>query len=313
MNDPRSTPPDEPDEPDEQSPMNRVWRTGSQPGTIAHPMASEHEKTQPGITPRPTQPRVPERYVGLWQRLILQQNGIPADVTSNVFWLQTRSWHAHIQVPAQRPEFAQHASLQACGPDRLAWLAHQQGFAGLTEIEGEICSRERRAEFRPPDGKRDMARMVFVDADTLVETGIESRYLQIWERVPGGDGFSAALQRLDQGERPAVPSQWLIFAGEYAMYVRERARTHLPSADSLAALARSEAADDSAMRALVDFEVSFARQTPAGWRIQLSTLPFREGSLLLAQERLPPPQDNGLRLAGTPPTCWQVLEWVDAG
>ena len=273
-------------------------------------MASEDEKTQPGITPRPTQPPVPERYVGLWQRLILQKDGMPADVTSNVFWLQTRSWLADLGVPASRPDFSQHASLSDCGREHLLWLAGQQGFIGLTEVEGEICSWERKADFQPPTGKRDMGRMVFVDADTIVETGIESRYLQIWERVPGGDGFSAVLQRTGEREHPADLAEWMIFVGEYAMRVRRRAAPHLPQADSLLALGVD--ADDAKLRALVNFNISFARQTPKGWRIQLSTLPFREGSMMLPSERLPQPEDGAIWVSGAQPSRWRVLEWVDA-
>ncbi len=274
-------------------------------------MASEDEKTQPGITPRPTQPRVPERYVGLWQRLILQNDGAPADVTSHVFWLQTRSWHADIRIPAQRPDFSQHASFQACDRDRLLWLTGQRGFAGVTEVEGEICSWQRKVDFQPPSGRRDMGRMVFVDPDTVVETGIEARYLEIWERVPGGEGLTAVLQREAEAGRVAEPAEWLMFAGEYAMHVRNRVRSHLPPAESLAALAKNAEVDDAHLRELVDFDLSFARQTPAGWRIQLSTQPFREGSLLLAQERLPAPKDKLVRLGGGRPSRWQVLEWID--
>jgi len=274
-------------------------------------MASEDEKTQPGETPRPKQPPVPERYVGLWQRIILQSDSMPADVTSNVFWLQTRSWHADIRVPAGRPDFSQLPALQACNRERLLWLADQQGFAGLTEVEGDICSWERKTDFRPPTGRRDMGRMVFIDPDTVIETGIEAHYLEIWERVPGGDGMTAVLQRLADSNRIAEPAEWLMFAGEYAMHVRSRLRSHLPRAESLGALALSEEADDAALRALVDFEISFARQTPGGWRVQLSTLPFREGNVLLSQERLPQPTDGVLRLGGARPSRWQVLEWID--
>lgn len=273
-------------------------------------MASEDEKTQPGITPRPTQPPVPERYVGLWQRLILQKDGMPADVTSNVFWLQTRSWHADIGVPASRPDFSQQTSLEDFDREHLLWLAGQQGFIGLTEVEGEICSWERKADFQPPTGRRDMGRMVFVDADTIVETGIESRYLQIWERVPGGEGFSAVLQRTGEREHPTDLAEWMVFVGEYAMRVRRRAAPNLPQADSLLALGVN--ADDAKLRAMVNFNISFARQTPMGWRIQLSTLPFREGSMMLASERLPHPEDGAIWLGGTQPSRWRVLEWVDA-
>lgn len=282
-----------------------------QRGTIAPPMASDEEKTQPGITPRPAQPPVPERYVGLWQRLILQTEGTPADVTSNVFWLQTRSWHADIRVPAQRPDFAEVPGLQDCDREQLLWLASQQGFVGLTEVEGEICTWERKADFRPPTGRRDMGRMVFIDRDTVVETGIEARYLEIWERVPGGDGLSIVMTRLAEGSRTAEPAEWLIFAGEYAMHVRSRLQQHLPHAESLVALVESEGSEEARLRSLVDFDISFARQTPGGWRIQLSTLPFREGSILLAQERLPQPKDGILRLGGARPSRWQVLEWID--
>lgn len=275
-------------------------------------MQDDFEKTQPGIAAPPVRPPVPERYVGLWQRLILQRDAVPADVTSNVFWLQTRGLHADIRIPAGRPDFGVARSLAEYPRDQLLWLAQQEGFAGITEVEGEVCSWLRHMDFRPPTRSRDIGRMVFIEDDVIVETGLEARYLEVWERVPGSTGLSIALERVDAQGRSIEPLEYLVVAGEYMMHVRNRRTAPLGPAESLLDLVEREQGDDERLRALLDFEVSFARQTPGGWRTQLSTLPFLEGRSIVSGEMLPAPGSDGfVVLPGTPATRWKVLEWVD--
>lgn len=275
-------------------------------------MHDDFEKTQPGIAAAPARRAVPDAYVGLWQRLILQRDAVPADVTSNVFWLQTRGLHADVRIPAGRPDFGVARSLSDTPREQLLWLAQQEGFAGITEVEGEVCSWLRHMDFRPPTRNRDIARMVFVEADLIVETGLEARYLEVWERVPGSTGLSIALERVDAQGRTADPLEYLLVAGEYMMRARSRNTPPLGPAESLVELIERENGDDERLRALVDFEISFARQTPGGWRTQLSTLPFVEGRSIVSGEMLPAPGEDGfVVLPGNPPTRWKVLEWMD--
>jgi hypothetical protein len=277
-------------------------------------MQADFEKTQPGATPRPAQALVPEPYVGLWQRLILQLDAAPSDVTSTVFWLQTRAWHAQMNIPAPRPDFSGTHGLPDCSRDQLMWLARQGGFVGLTEIEGELCTRGRHSDFRPAVRARDVGRMVFIDRDTIVETGLEARYLEIWERVPGSSGLAVALERLNQRGEASDPLERILVTGEYMMHVRSRCSTlSLAPAASLLELIEREKCSDERARDLVDFEISFARQTPGGWRTQLSTLPFVEGRPIIARESLPSPSPDGfVVIPGAPSSRWRVLEWAES-
>lgn len=275
-------------------------------------MQDDFEKTQPGVAAAPLRRSVPAAYVGLWQRLIVQRDAVAADVTSNAFWLQTRGLHADVRIPAGRPDFGVARSLTDLSREHLLWLAQQEGFAGITEVDGEVCSWLRHMDFRPPTRNRDIARMVFIEDDLIVETGLESRYLEVWERVPGSAGLSVALERVDVQGRAGEPLEYLLVAGEYMMRARSRGTPPLGPAESLVELIEREHASDERLRALVDFEISFARQTPGGWRTQLSTLPYLEGRSIVSGEVLPAPSDDGfVILPGNPSTRWKVLEWID--
>ena len=251
-------------------------------------------------------PRVPERYLGVWQRLILQTDHEPADITTQAFWLQTTSWHADIRVPWPRPDFSGVSGLRECTRERLDWLARQQGFVGVTHVQEGTCQWQRHADFRPPTGLRDIGQIVFLRPDLAVETGIESRYLEVWQKLPDSTGAQAVLQRLTDGtEQP----EWFLVSGQYFMHVRARSG-ELDAAATLASLAQRENADDDRMRELVDFEVSFGRRAAHAWRIQLSTLPYLEGSVALNPHELAPPVDGIARLAGARASEWRAREWT---
>lgn len=273
-------------------------------------MENDFDKTQPGVPGHTAPVQVPERCVGLWQRLIDQRGDVAADVTSHGFWLQTRRWCAEVGIPAGRPTLP--PRLTEYTRTQLLWLAQQEGFTGIAEVEGEVCTRVRDADFRPPSGARDIARLVFIDDERIVETGLESRYMRVWERVPGSNGLSIALERVDAQGDVLTPLERIVVAGEYLFHIRARGAAPLPPAASMIELVGQRQPDDDTIRAMVDFEISFARQTPQGWRTQLSTLPFLEGRTLIAREALPSPSADGfVVLPGNPPTQWRVLEWID--
>ena len=47
-------------------------------------------------------PEVPLEYMGVWKRTLLRTPQ-REDTTTQVYWMQTQSWHADIRVPASRP------------------------------------------------------------------------------------------------------------------------------------------------------------------------------------------------------------------
>ncbi len=216
-------------------------------------------------------PEVPAAYLGVWKRTLLRAPGIE-DTTSRVYWLQTKNWHADIRVPAERPALAGTRDLQSLSRDELLGLARQQGFAGITVIEGDICRWQRLYDYQPPSGANDIGRMVFETPACLHEYGVEADYFEIWERLPGSSGPCRAIHS------SAAPAMLWLEAGDYCMRVRPRAR---PLAQSASLAAVAEDMDEAGLCELLDFEISFGQKKPGGvWQVLLSTLPWLEGSML---------------------------------
>jgi hypothetical protein len=214
---------------------------------------------------------VPDTYVGLWQRRLLRTPATE-DRTTRVYWLQTPSWHADLRIPIDRPALEGRAGFGALGEEDMLALARQQGFAGITEVEGDLCQWHRRFDYQPPSGFNDIGRMQFETPDRLLEYGVEQDYFEVWERVPGGD--ESRVLELDDGDgRPALQ----LSVGPWVMLVRPRPTT-LGRATGLAACLAAAGTQDRA--ALLDFEISFGRRDRTGdiWRIELSTLPWLQGT-----------------------------------
>lgn len=211
---------------------------------------------------------LPPEYIGVWKRALLRTPKIE-DTTTQVYWMQTHSWHADLRVPMSRPAFAGKTGLDQLNRDELLELAKQQGFCGVTEIDGDICRWLRRHDFQPPSGVNDIGRMVFDGPDRVLEYGVEAEYFEIWERLPGSKGKTSAVQVSDD------PLTLRLNAGEYVMLVRPRA-TKLPIASNLSTFL--EGKKEQILRATLDFEISFgSRISVDSWRIDLSTLPWRPG------------------------------------
>lgn len=249
---------------------------------------------------------VPENYLGVWQRSLLQT---PAgyDAESTVYWLQTRHWHADLRIPAHRPDFSSIVCLADCDDRQLNWLARQQGFCGITQIDGECCTWHRQMDLQPANGCRDIGHMVF-DGERIIETGIEVDYLEIWKRLPRSRGGTAALELvMEHGEVPSRPT-WLLVAGDCFIYVRGRSQK-LPAAPDLMGLIARSQPTRAQLLDWLDIEISFGhRYGPAPWRIEHSTLPFREGQLLTrpcAIRRL----GHQLAVEDDQQRRWMILDW----
>ena len=269
-------------------------------------LASTLRSLFPTGAPPASERPVPDTYLGVWQRRLLETPQA-FDAESEVYWLQTPHWHADLRIPAGRPDFSGTAGLDVCSDDQLAWLATQQGFCGITHVEGHVCTWERQADFQPNNDRRDIGRMRFVD-DQIIETGVEDTYREIWTRLPGGCGPGVALRlAAADGRLPARPT-WLLVAGDYFVFVRARARP-TPVGTSLASLIERLRPDRAALIDWLDFELSFGHRvgdTP--WRIERSTLPFREGQCVTRsgaiQRRRP-----ALAIEGDNAQRWHILDW----
>lgn len=175
-------------------------------------------------------------------------------------------------MPAGRPDFSQIQSLNQCTPVHLQWLLRQEGFAGITQADGERCEWHRRMDYRAGIC-RDIDHIRFREG-FLEEFGVERQYRALWRREPLAFGrFSAECMASD------APRQRLLRAGEFFMRVRPRDVSR-EAARHLWAQVDAHSADINDMRQLADFEISFGKHQDGELRILLSTLPRLEGGIL---------------------------------
>ncbi|MHB1333123.1 MAG: hypothetical protein ACYCY1_11045 [Sulfuriferula sp.] len=228
---------------------------------------------------------VPDHYLGVWQRLSLE-NAAGVDTATRVYWLQTPVLHADIRVPADRTDFRKKYALQDLTIAELRQLARQQGFAGVTLVEGDTCLWRRHIDYQPPTSGRDIGRMTF-NADRIVEDGLESSYREVWQRLPDSTGANIALRFAEElaSGGCAVPRKgYLVASGDYFIFVRDRVKP-LPESPPLALLLEAPTLTPDQIIAMLDCEISFGRRVGGGklWEIQLSTLPFRERQALFSE------------------------------
>ena len=213
---------------------------------------------------------IPSHYQGVWRRALLTAPGVRDDSTL-VLWMQTARWHADLRIPQGRPDCSGCHSLADCGRDQLLGLLRQEGFAGITTVDGAICEWHRRLDYRPT-GRRDLGSMAFSPAfDAIDEVGVESDYAERWEREPQGGGAQGMAFTPDD----QAPGLWLFF-GPCFMRVRARAM-HADAARVAWQRVQDGSAHDEELRQLADFEISFGTIAQDQGQILYSTLPWLEG------------------------------------
>lgn len=221
--------------------------------------------------------QVPQPYLGMWRRSLLEQAGVK-DTTTTVLVIQTEQYHADIRVPAHRPAFDDINCLEGCTSDQLSWLATQQGFTGITQINGNVSQWLRDHDYQPFNHQRDIGEMHFESNDVLIETGVDAEYLEVWERVPDSHRnltFKQVSGENRHGEK--VPAR-LFTANKAFAYIRPRT-AQLPIAASMVEAIKQHEPSPEKLFDWLDFEISFGEiQDKTHGVITLSTLPFKEGN-----------------------------------
>ncbi len=218
---------------------------------------NEHDRAAP----------VPAAYRGVWRRTLLEGGGLLTDTSSMVLWLQTARWHADLRLPPGRPAFAGVHDVTGCSPAQRIWLARQQGFSGVTEVLADQCQWHHDLDFHGDTKHRDIGTMIFhADGSTVEEYGVDAAYHETWQRLPESIGPSAVWCS------GASPQSRLLVAGDCFFLVRPSIR---PSTMSTHRAAKALAMPDYP-------ELSYGRISGAArpWRIDHSTLPWREGRSL---------------------------------
>lgn len=250
---------------------------------------------------------VPSKYWGVWQRTSLSTRDC-VDNTSQVYWLQTSSWHGDIRIPPNRPDFTEVMSLADCSGEQLLWLARQQGFVGITTVNDKQCEWKREIDFQPSSGKRDIGRMTFIQPDRLLEFGLEDAYSEIWGKVTDEKAEKCfALQLINQSES-AEPDSYLLVSGNRFIYARSRS-VKFPQ-QAFKSPDRLQPYPKDMIIQWLDFEISFGQIDGTGdpWKITLSTLPWREGRSLFDKEPFLTPV-NGICQETVSVKTWRVLCW----
>lgn len=221
---------------------------------------------------------VPSSYLGVWSHTLLEQHG-SQDTTSLVLWLQAHYHHIDIRIPASRPDFSNCTCLQDYSAEQLRWSATQQGFFGITEVNGTVCHWHRELYFQSTNGVSDIGEIVFDGVDTLLETGIESDYFEIWKKIEGTH-LNINTYRVNSFNRHGdVVEAHLIKAGNIFAFIRPRSEK-LPEYSCLLAAIDAQHQNHHNLLNWLDFEISFGEIVDdAHGKIMHSTFPFREGEL----------------------------------
>jgi hypothetical protein len=252
--------------------------------------------------------------VGVWRRRSIQTDNGHKDTTTQVFWLQTHSCFGDIRIPLNRPLCSEHHSVYELSALEAIALSSQQGFGGITHVEGSTCQWHRHIDYQPPNGSRDIGLLAW-EQNILIETGVEATYREEWERVDDGSTGCCALVLEPNQSSPAASWQGcFVSVGDYFVYILDR-RTALSKAESLKFLLESTQ-DGTHQQGYLNCEISFGRRSAGQrpWEIELSTLPWREGKSLWALTDLAVDLNQGCMtqtLQDNPQKVrrWNIWEW----
>ncbi|WP_249978866.1 hypothetical protein [Vreelandella olivaria] len=214
-------------------------------------------------------PVVPGRYQGAWQRTRYAEPASPphhrADTTTRVAWLQGKQWHADLRLPTNGPDFTGITCLEACDRHQLEWLASLTAFAGITQIEGSVCTWHRFQDLCP-SLERDVGQLIWMDDNIIEERHPTGCYVEHWQRLTRQPAREV-IHTDEQGQL-----RWLEI-GDHAIAITPRP---LAANTENLFLPLADAADDT-LRWRASLRFDYMQRSHDGWNILLSTHPWRVG------------------------------------
>ena len=215
------------------------------------------------MTLEPAAPTL-ETLAGLWTRSLIAWPDGRRDTTTQVFWLQGPGFFADLRQPTGAPDFSHTNRLADVTDEQLAWMATQEAFAGELHFDGDCFEWQRDLDLQPKANRADRGRLRF-ERGGLIEHGEHNAYVEHWHHNPER-GPAGAARLLDDA---TGNSAYLVRVGAAFMYARGSMRSLPPNA-TLSNCVRAAPSPEAARR-LLDFEVSFGRVSPGGWRIDWMT------------------------------------------
>ncbi len=264
-------------------------------------------------------PQAPDWLVGLWRRESIELQDGTLDRTTQVFWGQSSNLFVDIRIPIDRPLRPGCLGFKDFTLEELTQLSEQCAFAGHVLVEDETCTWTRFIDYQPNTGRPDTGRLR-LEGNILHEEGsadsiIGMDYHEIYRRDVGGEERRIAL-RLEScgghlfGERPPNDAI-LVVLDDHFMFARGRG-CQLEPAETLHELVQKADGNRATIEAYLDCEVSIGRLgiDDHAWRIELSTLPWREGERLFSQGQARIESDKNLLRMDSPAgwARWRVFD-----
>jgi hypothetical protein len=227
---------------------------------------------------------VPDELTGCWRRAWIEFADGTRDDTTFVIWMQLATAMADIRISADRPALSNHDGLAACSLDELRALADSESSSGFTRctpiVVGDDGVRRATAEwftrghgvnFQPVSAFPEPGLLEWTSNEVLIERAPSGAYVEEWRLLPNTrDMFE---------HRTTLDGRQLYRTGDAVIVVRDRP-TPVPRTARLQELVAECGDDRDALAALVDCEFSFARCNGHEFRIEASTLPWREGQVV---------------------------------
>ena len=234
---------------------------------------------------------VPANYIGVWQRHLLETTAIKDD-SALVLWMQSQHYHIDVRIPALCVGFKAAASLQDYSDVELLLLATQQGFAGLTHVtphtaqSSDVCQWVREMDYQAPTDARDIGKMVFTDANTVIETGVDDAYLEVWRRLENSQEPYFFALSTGKNHHGAETQAYLMRTGKHVAFARPRT-VAVPKAPSLIHAIQSHKPKRELLLDWLDMEISFGEMLDDNhWKIKHSTLPFKQNLIVDLPQKL---------------------------
>eukprot|EP00294_Goniomonas_avonlea_P016420 CAMPEP_0114555278 /NCGR_PEP_ID=MMETSP0114-20121206/8664_1 /TAXON_ID=31324 /ORGANISM="Goniomonas sp, Strain m" /LENGTH=341 /DNA_ID=CAMNT_0001740393 /DNA_START=25 /DNA_END=1051 /DNA_ORIENTATION=+ len=231
--------------------------------------------------------------VGAWKRPVFVGGWEESSEDDTaVFNLQTPSFFVDLRFPKLRPDYSRRSGFESLSLDELRALSRQHCFAGYCLVERNIATRHHAIDWnyhpdfprpRPNKWRIEMKadRTSFKEWAFAKDEFGQAVYMERWERLAKGDGYCLALRRRSE------PDAILCVVGEHFALARDRpSLPSFPPESGGGCANLVDAAwmqkDHGRMCAMLDMEGSYGLVSgPNAWQIVRSTLPWREGRILI--------------------------------
>lgn len=227
---------------------------------------------------------VPDWTLGCWKRRCITYANGREDTETTVIWIQSHGLTGDLRIPRWRPSAEGKAGFSEFAGDELPLLASVEGGVADTSWAGDRMAWSNWSAFQPYDKWPEPGVLQRVGS-SLIEWAPSGIYVEDWRLQPGSSGLMVGLRltaEIRDGEQRRRDGG-LVICGDHALFSLgrfEELPEEIPAQRQLA----------QGLERIFEAEASYCVRDGEGFRISLSTNPFRHGQAapLDAFERLEP-------------------------